>query len=85
MTRLPSDDVLDTLVDIFDPDDRYRPDPLNQPGYRLDVYTGERVYSSSWLSEAVEGHEKPDELEIRRRQRELDQRTRSLGAGKGNR
>jgi hypothetical protein len=84
MARLPSDEVLDALVDIFDPD-RYRPDPLGEPGWRYDHTTGMRVYSSSWLSDAVEGHERPDELEIRRRQRELAgiDRTRGIGRGRG--
>lgn len=79
MERLPSDDVLDALVDIFDPHDhnRYATDPSLPPGWRIDTHRtqgdpgGERVYSSEFLSDAVEGHSKPDELEIRRRQNEL--------------
>jgi hypothetical protein len=84
MTRLPSDDVLDALVDIFDPD-RYQPDPLGVPGWRYDRQTGQRVYSSGWLNDVVEGYAKPDELEIRRHQRELEStdRSRSIGRGRG--
>jgi hypothetical protein len=84
MARLPSDEVLDALVDIFDPN-RYQPDPLNKPGWRYDRQTGSRVYSAGWLNDEVEGHSRPDELELRRRQRELSSidRTRGIGRGRG--
>lgn len=82
MTRLPSDEVLDALVDIFDPH-RYQPDPLEQPGWRFDRTTGRRVYSAAWLEDqSVEGHSRPDELEVRRRQTELNTRDRSRSVGR---
>lgn len=82
MARLPSDDVLDALVDIFE--DRYRPAPLLGPGWKYDTHTGDPMYSAAWLSESddVEGHSKPDEIEIRRRQREVVSIDRARSAGR---
>jgi hypothetical protein len=65
MERLPADDVVEALAEVF------------EPGVR--VVDGQKMYSSAFLNDRTR---RPDELEVRRRQREIDEMYGARKAGR---